>query len=351
MNYVPFRLSRPLVTALVRRAAGLAAPPGRVPPPRLPATGLAGLAVSPTLPHRISPSSRRPTSSTATARQAATATAQDPPPSAPPAPSAVAAPSLADAPAADALPTWAGADRPTLVHASLTSFTPVAITSLPGRLFSAPIRRDLIHRTVHWQLACRRAGTAVTKSRSVVSGTSAKSRPQKGSGRARAGARTSPIFRGGGVAHGPKAEKVWAYTLPFNVRRAALRAVLTNKWEAGKLWVVGGVGAEVGEGGKTGVLVAAMDAARFKSVLIVDAGEKEQEGGGAPPGTVAAPGATPDREWAAGLRRAARNVRPVRVLPVIGINVYDVLLFEELVLTVEAVEALRARFDRYDWLC
>lgn len=61
-------------------------------------------------------------------------------------------------------------------------------------------------------------------------------------------------------------------------------------------------------------------------------------------------GATPDREWAVGLRQAANNLRPVEVLPVLGINVYDVLRFEHLVLTVEAVDALRARFDRYDRL-
>jgi len=257
----------------------------------------------------------------------------------------------------------AGADRPTLVYAALTALTPVGVTPLPGHLFSAPIRRDLVHRTVHWQLACRRAGTAATKSRAAVAGTSAKCRPQKGSGRARAGARTSPVFRGGGAAHGPKTEKKWAYSLPHNVRRAALRSVLTNKWDAGHLWVVRGVGAAVGGGGKTGVLVAALDAARFKSALIVDGGEGGAGGAGRAGGAggvdgvdggagapAAAAAATPDREWAVGLRRAATNVAPVHVLPVQGINVYDVLRFEELVLTEEAVAALRARFDRYEWL-
>jgi len=250
------------------------------------------------------------------------------------------------------------------VYESLTALTPVGVTPLPGRLFSAPVRRDLVHRTVHWQLACRRAGTAATKPRAAVAGTSAKCRPQKGSGRARAGARTSPVFRGGGVAHGPKTEKKWAYSLPHNVRRAALRSVLTNKWDAGRLWVIRGVGEGVGGTGKTGVLVAALDAARFKSALIVDGGEDGavRARGAAGAGRVvdgvdgvaadgaAAAAATPDREWAVGLRRAATNVPPVHVLPVQGINVYDVLRFEELVLTEEAVAALRARFDRYEWL-
>lgn len=357
MNYVPLRLSRPLVTTLARRAAALVSPPGRsAPPPRPPAAGLASAAPSSPLSHLPIP--RRGASSTASVYQAAVTAAQSssPPPSAAAAEAAAAAAATTtdvDAATSD-LPPWAGADRPTLVYASLSSFTPVAITALPGRLFAAPVRRDLVHRTVHWQLACRRAGTAVTKSRALVAGTSAKSRPQKGSGRARAGARTSPVFRGGGVAHGPKAEKKWAYALPYNVRRSALRSVLTNKWDAGKLWVVRGVGADVGVSGKTGVLAAAMDAARFKSVLIVDAGEEEEDGkkgAGAPPArAVVAAGVTPDREWAAGLRRAARNLQPVEVLPVLGINVYDVLRFEQLVLTVEAVESLRARFDRYDRL-
>lgn len=354
MNFVPLRLSRPLVTTLARRAAALVTPASRSAPPRPPAAGLALATPPPLCPHH-SPFPRRGASSTASVHQAAAAAAY----AASPTPLAAVAAAEAAAVAAnvdasaDELPPWAGADRPTLVYSSLTSFTPVAITTLPGRLFAAPVRRDLVHRAVHWQLACRRAGTALTKSRSLVSGTSAKSRPQKGSGRARAGARTSPVFRGGGVAHGPKAEKKWAYTLPFNVRRSALRSVLTNKWDAGKLWVVSGVGAEVGVSGKTGVLVAAMDAARFKSVLIVDAGEEEGEKGAGLSSGAAVPAgaATRDREWAVGLRRAAGNLRPVEVLPVMRINVYDMLRFEQLVLTVEAVEALRARFDRYDRLC
>lgn len=349
MSYVPLRLSRPLVTTLARRAAALVTPAGRSAPPRPPAAGLASATPSPLCPHH-SPFPRRGASSTASIHQAAAAAVHSS--SLTPQATVAEAAAAADLDAsAGALPPWAGADRPTLVYSSLTSFTPVAITTLPGRLFSAPVRRDLVHRAVHWQLACRRAGTALTKSRSLVSGTSAKSRPQKGSGRARAGARTSPVFRGGGVAHGPKAEKKWAYTLPYNVRRLALRSVLTNKWDAGKLWVVSGVGAEVGVHGKTGVLVAALDAARFKSVLIVDAGEEEgKKSRGASSGAAIPADATPDREWAVGLRRAASNLRPVEVLSVVGINVYDVLRFEQLVLTSEAVESLRARFDRYDTL-
>lgn len=357
MNCVSLRLSRPLVRTLARQAVALVTPAGRSAPPLLSTAGPASLPPSRLCPY-LSPFPRRGASSTLSVLQASPAAAYSSslnPPADVAEADATAAAAADAADAADSsaigLPPWAGADRPTLVYSSLTSFTPVAITTLPGRLFAAPVRRDLVHRTVHWQLACRRAGTALTKSRSLVSGTSAKSRPQKGTGRSRAGARTSPIFRGGGIAHGPKAEKKWAYQLPYNVRRSALRSVLTNKWDAGKLWVVSGVGAEVGVAGKTGVLVAALDAARFKSVLIVDAGDGEEvDCMAASLGPVVPASATPDREWAVGLRRAAKNLRPVEVLPVRGINVYDVLRFEELVLTVEAVEILRARFDRYDRL-
>ncbi|GAB0493877.1 hypothetical protein MMPV_005163 [Pyropia vietnamensis] len=353
MNSLPLRLSRPLVSILARQAESLITPAGRCTPPWLPAAGLASAPPSPLCPCH-SPFPCRRASSTTSVQQTAPAAAHlfsTPPGDVTEAAAAATVTADVDA-SAVGLPPWAGADRPTLVYSSLTSFTPVAITTLPGRLFAAPVRRDLVHRTVHWQLACRRAGTAVTKSRSVVSGTSAKSRPQKGTGRSRAGARTSPIFRGGGIAHGPKAEKIWAYPLPHNVRRSALRSVLTNKWDAGKLWVVSGVGAEVGVAGKTGVLVAAMDAVRFKSVLIVDAGDGDEvDCMAASLGAAVPAGATPDREWAVGLRRAAKNLQPVEVLPVRLINVYDVLRYEQLVLTVEAVETLRARFNRYDRLC
>lgn len=221
-------------------------------------------------------------------------------------------------------PLWAGGDVPALVHRALDDLTPTSALPLPGRIFNAPVRADLVHRAVHWQLAKRRAGTASTKSRGEVAASGRKSRPQKGSGRSRQGAVSSPVFRGGGRAHGPR-PRDWGYALPAGVRRAALRATLSSKLWGGQLWVVeSGALASV----RTADLVAAVGGAGWKSALVLD-----DAGGGAVD---------------AGLRQATANVQPVLAMHVDGANVYDLLRFEMIVLTRPALERLSARFERYE---
>lgn len=205
---------------------------------------------------------------------------------------------------------------------------PTQITTLPGRIFNAPVRPDLVHRVVVWQLAKRRQGTAKTKTRGEVSGSTRKIRPQKGSGRSRQGARTSPIFRGGGVVHGP-VPRSYDYPLPRNVRRNALRAVLTSKLLCGQLWIVESAGIQ---GCKTRRVIEACNRYEWTSALIVDDD----------PDGVAGVDAS--------LRSASHNIQNTLAINALGLNVYDALSFDMLVLTMPAVQHLTERYARYSWM-
>ena len=188
---------------------------------------------------------------------------------------------------------------------------------LDEAIFGLEPRRDILHRMVRYQLAKRRQGTVSVKDRSQVTGSSAKLYRQKGTGRARRGNAKAPQLRGGGKAFGPK-PRDFSIGLPKRVRALALRHALSAKAKADELIVLDA--AEVKEP-KTGGLKQKLDKLGLNSVLIVDGPEIE-----------------------ANFRLAARNLTEVDVLPIQGINVYDILRREKLVLTKAAVEALSARF-------
>jgi large subunit ribosomal protein L4 len=170
---------------------------------------------------------------------------------------------------------------------------------------------------VRWQLAKRQAGTHRTKRRGEIRATTAKMYKQKGTGRARHAARTAPQFRGGGKAFGPLVRD-HAIGLPKKVRAMALKHALSGKVRDDKLIVL--ADATVKQP-KTKSLAAAFARLGLKNALIVD-------------------GAEVDVKFAL----AARNIVGVDVLPVQGINVYDILRRDTLVLTKAAVEALTERF-------
>jgi len=109
--------------------------------------------------------------------------------------------------------------------------------NLPHQLFGCPIRKDILHRVVIWHLACKRQGTAKTKSRAEIAGSNRKLARQKGLGIARVGSKKSPIRRGGGVAHGKK-PRDWSYTLPRKIRQFGLRCALSAKFAQNKLFIV-----------------------------------------------------------------------------------------------------------------
>lgn len=234
----------------------------------------------------------------------------------------------ASVPEQAALEAWNGADVDVIIHQSFERMIPTEVLSLPGSIFNAPIRPDLVHRVVTWQLAKRRAGTHKAKNRSEVSGSGRKIRPQKGSGKSRQGDRKSPIFRGGGRAHGP-VPRDYSYPLQANVRRNALRSVLTSKLINGQLWIV--ESAAIADS-KTKVVVQCMDKYAWRSALIVD---------DIPDGISGV-----DKS----LHSASHNIQKTLAMNVLGLNVYDALSFNNLVLTRAAIEHLTGRYAKYDWL-
>jgi large subunit ribosomal protein L4 len=187
---------------------------------------------------------------------------------------------------------------------------------LNDAIFGLEPRADILHRMVNWQLAKRQAGTHRTKTRSEIDYTKTKIWRQKGTGKARHGARSAPQFRGGGKAHGPKPHS-HAFDLPKKVRALALKLALSSKAKGEKLIVIDE--AKFAEA-KTKAAALAFGKLGISSALIVD-------------------GAALDE----GFARAARNVPRIDVLPVQGINVYDILRRDTLVLTKAAVAALEER--------
>ncbi|QJE73642.1 50S ribosomal protein L4 [Aerophototrophica crusticola] len=187
---------------------------------------------------------------------------------------------------------------------------------LSDEVFGLPLRTDILHRMVQWQLAKRRAGTHKTKGISEISGTTKKPWRQKGTGRARQGSLRSPQFRGGARIFGPVVRS-HAHDLTKKVRKLALKTALSTKVAEGKLLVLDAATAETH---KTKALAAQFKALNLTSVLIID-------------------GANLDEKFVL----AARNIPLVDVLPEQGANVYDILRRDTLVLTRNAVEQLEAR--------
>jgi large subunit ribosomal protein L4 len=188
---------------------------------------------------------------------------------------------------------------------------------LPDNVFGLEPRADILQRMVRYQLAKRRAGTRWVKDRSQVNYTTAKMYRQKGTGRARHGSRRAPVFKGGGKAFGP-VPRSHAIDLPKKVRALALKHALSSKAKAQALMVFDKC--ELKEG-KTKELKSRFLKLGLASALIIDGTEVQEA-----------------------FARAARNLPGIDVLPVQGINVYDILNHDTLVLTKAAVEALEARF-------
>jgi large subunit ribosomal protein L4 len=188
---------------------------------------------------------------------------------------------------------------------------------LSDEIFGLEPRADLLQRCVRWQLAKRRAGTHKTLGRSEINRTKKKIYKQKGTGGARHGAASAPQFRGGGKAFGPVVRS-HEHDLPKKVRALALRHALSSKAKASNLIIVDEV---VAKEGKTKALKDQLGKLGWSNVLFIS-------------------GAEVDRNF--GL--AARSIPYVDALPVQGINVYDILRREKLVLTKAAVDALEARF-------
>jgi large subunit ribosomal protein L4 len=191
----------------------------------------------------------------------------------------------------------------------------VSEVDLADEIYNVPVKQHILHEVVTMQLAGRRAGTASTKGRSEVRGGGQKPYRQKGTGRARAGTRSSPLWRGGGVVFGPKPRN-FAYKVPKKVRVQALKMALTAKLQENALIVVDKLDLEAV---KTKRFVEVMGALKTKGALIVTDQKLEN------------------------LELSSRNVSDVKVVRSEGLNVYDILKFKHLILLEPSVKQLEGR--------
>lgn len=191
----------------------------------------------------------------------------------------------------------------------------VGTAALDDEIFAAPVNDALLWEVVRMQLAARRQGSHDVKGRSEVRGGGKKPWRQKGTGRARAGSRRSPLWRGGATLFGPT-PRSYAYSMPKKKRRLALRCALATKARDGELLVVEDLGlSEI----KTKALAQTLKTLGVDSGLIVVAGPDER------------------------IEKSARNLPRVKVLRAEGLNVYDVLRYEKVVVLRGALEKVEER--------
>lgn len=189
--------------------------------------------------------------------------------------------------------------------------------SLSDAIFGLEPREDILARVVRWQLAKKQQGTHKSLGRAEISRTGAKMFRQKGTGRARHSSARAPQFRGGGKAHGPVVRS-HEHDLPKKVRALGLRHALSAKVRAEDLIIVDDLAAKEA---KTKALSGSLEKLGLSKVLFIGGAELDQN-----------------------FARAAKNIPNVDVLPIHGINVYDILRCGKLVLSKSAIEALEERF-------
>jgi len=178
-------------------------------------------------------------------------------------------------------------------------------------VFAAEVKEHLFYDVIRMQLNRRRAGTHSTKTRAEVSGGGKKPWKQKGTGRARSGTSRSPVWRGGGIAFGPK-PRSYEIKVPKKVRRAAMCSALTLKVQQEKLLVLDAIGmTEI----KTAAFIAMLEKLQAGNVLIIADADQN-------------------------LQLSSRNVQQVKVLPPEGLNLYDVLQYDELYITQTSLKAV-----------
>ncbi|KAL3514469.1 hypothetical protein ACH5RR_027186 [Cinchona calisaya] len=188
---------------------------------------------------------------------------------------------------------------------------------LAGDIFDVPVRKDIVHRVVRWQLAKRQQGTHSTKTISEVSGTGRKPWRQKGTGRARHGTLRGPQFRGGATMHGPK-PRSHAIKLNKKVRRLGLKIALSARAAEGKLMVFEDF--EIPSHKTKNIVNYYKQLEDTKKLLLVDGDTINEK-----------------------LKLATQNIHYVNVLPSIGLNVYSILLHDTLVMSRDAVNRIVER--------
>ena len=194
---------------------------------------------------------------------------------------------------------------------------PVSEIDLPDAIFKTPVKASVLHEIVKMQLACRRAGSAAVKHRSDIRGSQRKLFRQKGTGRARRGNIKSPLLRGGGSVFGPD-PRSFAYKVPKKVRRLGLRMALSDKLDQDALIVLDQIELDRIKTKDFVEILAALD---VNDVLIVTDAKNEN------------------------LELSSRNVLGVKVLRSEGLNVYDILKYERLILVESSIKRIEERLD------
>lgn len=185
---------------------------------------------------------------------------------------------------------------------------------LNAEVFEAPVRKDIMHSIVRWQLASRRSGTHKAKTRGEVRGGGKKPFKQKGTGNARQGSTRSPLMAGGGVIFGPS-PRDYSYTIPKKVKKIGLKSALSYLNKEGRLFVIDELASE----GKTKDLAAKLKGFGVEKVVLVGA------------------------ESEALVKRAASNLPNVVYYSTDGVNVYDLLKYNNLIVSKASVEKIEAR--------
>jgi large subunit ribosomal protein L4 len=192
------------------------------------------------------------------------------------------------------------------------------LSELREDIFGVEVKKHVLWEVVKWQLACRRQGTHSTKTRGEVAYSGRKILPQKGTGNARHGDKGAPIFVGGGVAHGPKPRDYY-YPLPKKVRKLALKMALSSKAQEKAISLVDQI--PIGDVPKTKKAVEFLrnQGLEGKKVLLV----------------------LPEKDEV--IYKSFRNLPYAKVLPVEGLNVYDILWADHLVITKPSLEKIYER--------
>lgn len=196
----------------------------------------------------------------------------------------------------------------------------VGTVDLDAAVFSAPVNQSLVHQVVRWQRAKKRAGTHQALTRSMMKGGGKKPWRQKGTGRARAGSGISPVWVGGAVVHGPQ-PRDYTFRLPKRTRRQALAAVLSEKVSQQKLVIVDELAVPSGKTRDFASSLKSWGVDGKKALLVVD----------------------PAAETT---RRSSANIADLRTLAVEGLNVYDVLNSDVMIVSRNDIAAIEARVNK-----
>jgi len=194
------------------------------------------------------------------------------------------------------------------------------VVELEGRIFEADVNADLLYRAVRIQLMNKRQGTACTKTRGEVRGGGRKPWRQKGTGRARAGSRRSPLWPGGGITFGPR-PRTYDVRLNKKMMRRALSSALSDRARESRVALLDRMGFEAPKTKTAVSLLTRMEMLRT-TLVVVGAAEYVQP-----------------------VRKSFSNLPGVKCLAAAGLNPYDVLRHEGLVLTVSAMDELLGRFE------